>query len=436
LSPGGGRSEELFERARRVSPGGVHSPVRAFRGVGGTPRFMTGGAGAYLRDVDGRDYLDFCMAFGPLILGHADTGVRLAAEAALARGWSLGTAEPYSLELAELVTARVPWVESIRFVNSGTEAVMSALRVARAATGRAKILKFEGCYHGHTDSMLLRAGSGLAEAPLPDSAGLAPDVVKETLIAPLDNEAALEAMFLRHGREIAAVIIEPLPANYGLLPQRPEFLQSIARAARAHGALLIFDEVISGFRLSFQGYAGLSGIQPDLTTYGKVIGGGFPVGAYGGRRDLMEMVAPAGPVYQAGTLSANPLAMCAGLATLQRLEDGRLYQRLEELGERLQRALSDVPGLAVQRVGSIFWICSSASALPATPMRSLQSLPGDAGKRFAALFHPLLERGIYLAPSAYEVGFLSAAHTEAHIDALAEALRALQASAIRAGDSG
>jgi glutamate-1-semialdehyde 2,1-aminomutase len=419
-----------------VSPGGVHSPVRAFRGVGGTPRFMTGGAGAYLRDVDGRDYLDFCMAFGPLILGHADTGVRLAAEAALSRGWSLGTAEPYSLELAELITARVPWVESIRFVNSGTEAVMSALRVARAASGRAKILKFEGCYHGHTDSMLLRAGSGLAEAPLPDSAGLAPDVVKETLIAPLDNEAALEAMFLRHGREIAAVIIEPLPANYGLLPQRPEFLQSIARAARAHGALLIFDEVISGFRLSFQGYAGLSGIRPDLVTYGKVIGGGFPVGAYGGRRDLMELVAPAGPVYQAGTLSANPLAMCAGLATLQRLEDGRLYQRLEELGARLQRALSGVPGLAIQRVGSIFWICSSASALPATPMRSLQSLPRDAGKCFAALFHPLLERGIYLAPSAYEVGFLCAAHTEAHIDALAEALLALEASVIRGGNSG
>ncbi len=436
MSPGSSRSEELFARARRVSPGGVHSPVRAFRGVGGTPRFMTGGAGAYLRDVDGRDYLDFCMAFGPLILGHADTGVRLAAEAALSRGWSLGTAEPYSLELAELITARVPWVESIRFVNSGTEAVMSALRVARAASGRAKILKFEGCYHGHADSMLLRAGSGLAEAPLPDSAGLAPDVVKETLIAPLDNEAALEAMFLRHGAEIAAVIIEPLPANYGLLPQRPEFLQSIARAARAHGALLIFDEVISGFRLSFQGYAGLSGIRPDLVTYGKVIGGGFPVGAYGGRRDLMELVAPAGPVYQAGTLSANPLAMCAGLATLQRLEDGRLYQRLEELGARLQRALSGVPGLAIQRVGSIFWICSSASALPATPMRSLQSLPRDAGKCFAALFHPLLERGIYLAPSAYEVGFLCAAHTEAHIDALAEALLALEASVIRGGNSG
>ncbi|MFI4906166.1 MAG: glutamate-1-semialdehyde 2,1-aminomutase [Steroidobacteraceae bacterium] len=436
MSAGISRSEELFMRARRVSPGGVHSPVRAFRGVGGTPRFMTGGAGAYLRDVDGRDYLDFCMAFGPLILGHADTEVRLAAEAALARGWSLGTAEPYSLELAELITAHVPWVESIRFVNSGTEAVMSALRVARAATGRSKILKFEGCYHGHTDSMLLRAGSGLAEAPLPDSAGLAPDVVQQTLIAPLDDEAALEAVFARHGREIAAVIIEPLPANYGLLPQRPEFLRSIARVTHAHGALLIFDEVISGFRLSFQGYAGLSGIRPDLVTYGKVIGGGFPVGAYGGRRDLMELVAPSGPVYQAGTLSANPLAMCAGLATLQRLEDGRLYQRLEDLGARLQRAVSDVPGLAIQRVGSVFWICSSRRGCPATPMRSPQSLPSDAGQSFAALFHPLLELGIYLAPSAYEVGFLSAAHTEAHVDALAEALLALQASVIRGDSSG
>jgi glutamate-1-semialdehyde 2,1-aminomutase len=436
LSADSSRSEELFTRARRVSPGGVHSPVRAFRGVGGTPRFMTGGSGAYLRDVDGRDYLDFCMAFGPLILGHADTQVRLAAEAALARGWSLGTAEPYSLELAELITGRIPWVESIRFVNSGTEAVMSALRVARAATGRSKILKFEGCYHGHTDSMLLRAGSGLAEAPVPDSAGLAPDVVQETLISPLDDEAALEALFTRHGREIAAVIIEPLPANYGLLPQRPEFLRSIARVARAHGALLIFDEVISGFRIAFQGCAALSGIRPDLTTYGKVIGGGFPVGAYGGRRDLMELVAPSGPVYQAGTLSANPLAMCAGLATLQRLEDGTVYQRLEELGARLQRALSGVPGLAMQRAGSVFWICCSRGGLPAAPMRSPRSLPADAGQSFAALFHPLLERGIYLAPSAYEVGFLSAAHTEAHVDALAAVLLMLQASVVPGDDDG
>ena len=425
MSGGSDRSEELFLRARRVSPGGVHSPVRAFRGVGGTPRFMTGGAGAYLHDVDGREYLDFCMAFGPLILGHADPGVRRAAETALARGWSLGTAEPYSLELAELITGRVPWVESIRFVNSGTEAVMSALRVARAASGRSKILKFEGCYHGHTDSMLLRAGSGLAEAPLPDSAGLAPDVVQETLIAPLDDEAALEALLTRHAGEVAAIIIEPLPANYGLLPQRPQFLQAVARLARAHGALLIFDEVISGFRLSFQGYAGVSGIRPDLVTYGKVIGGGFPVGAYGGRRELMELVAPAGPVYQAGTLSANPLAMCAGLATLQRLADGSVYQQLEQLGARLERALSGVAGLVIQRAGSVFWICSSRAGSPVTPMRTPRSLPADAGASFAALFHPLLERGIYLAPSAFEVGFLSAAHTEAHIDTLAQALLAL-----------
>jgi len=429
---GAGSSEALFARARRVSPGGVHSPVRAFRGVGGTPRFMSGGAGALLRDVDGREYLDFCMAFGPLILGHADASVRRAAEAALARGWSLGTADPYSLELAELVTARVPWIESIRFVNSGTEAVMSALRVARGATGRSKILKFEGCYHGHADAMLLRAGSGLAEAPVPDSAGLAPEVVQETLIAPLDDDAALEAVFARHGAELAAAIIEPVPANYGLLPQRPEFLQRLATLARAHGALLILDEVISGFRLGFQGYAGLHGLTPDLVTYGKVIGGGFPVGAYGGRRELMELVAPAGPVYQAGTLSANPLAMCAGLATLRRLEDGSVYRHLESLGARLERALQGHPRFALQRVGSIFWLVGSgqsasgaAAAAPSLPIRSLAHLPADAGPTFAALFHALLDRGIYLAPSAYEVGFLSAAHTEAHIDRLAAAIAEL-----------
>jgi glutamate-1-semialdehyde 2,1-aminomutase len=384
---------------------------------------MTGGKGARLQDVERREYLDFCMAFGPLILGHTPAGVRAAAEAALARGWSLGTAEPYSLELAEFIVDHIPWVQSIRFVNSGTEAVMSALRVARAATGRAKILKFEGCYHGHTDSMLLRAGSGLAEAPLPDSAGLPPEVVRETLVAPLDDEAALEALFAREGGRIAAAIIEPLPANYGLLPQRPQFLRKLASLTRAHGALLIFDEVITGFRVGLQGFAGLSGIHPDLITYGKVIGGGFPVGAYGGRRDLMEQVAPAGPVYQAGTLSANPLAMCAGLATLRRLADGRLYERLEMLGARLERALAEIPHLAVQRVGSIFWLVSSRSARPATPIRTLSGFPPDAAASFATLFHGLLERGIYLAPSAFEVGFLSAAHTVADIERLARSAR-------------
>jgi len=428
MSTDGGRSEQLFARARRVSPGGVHSPVRAFRGVGGTPRFMTGGAGALLRDVDGREYVDYCMAFGPLIFGHADAHIRAAAETALGRGWSLGTAEPYSLELAELITGRIPWVESIRFVNSGTEAVMSALRVARAATGRSKIVKFEGCYHGHTDSMLLRAGSGLAEAPVPDSAGLPPDIVQETLVAPLDDESALETLFTTHGSQIAAVIVEPLPANYGLLPQRLEYLHNVARVARANGALLIFDEVISGFRVEFGGYAAVSGIAPDLVTYGKVIGGGFPVGAYGGRRDLMELVAPVGPVYQAGTLSANPLAMCAGLATLQRLADGQVYSRLEQLGARLERALTAIPNITVQRVGSIFWICYSKLARSAAPIRALSALPADAGKNFAPLFHSLLARGIYLAPSAFEVGFLCDAHTEAHIDALAAQVQALSAT--------
>jgi glutamate-1-semialdehyde 2,1-aminomutase len=417
-------SEQLYARAQRVSPGGVHSPVRAFRGVGGTPRFMRSAAGARLTDVEGREYIDFCMAFGPLILGHADPGVRAAAEAALARGWSFGTAEPYSLELAELISAHVPWVESIRFVNSGTEAVMSALRVARAGTGRSRILKFEGCYHGHADAMLLRAGSGLAEAAVPDSAGLPREVVQETMVAPLDDIEALETLFARHGGELAAVIIEPLPANYGLLPQRAEFLQALARLARAHGVLLIFDEVISGFRVGFQGYAGLCGIAPDLVTYGKVIGGGFPVGAYGGRRDLMELVAPVGPVYQAGTLSANPLAMSAGLATVSRLLDGSVYTRLEALGAHLESALSGLPRLAVQRVGSIFWLCLSGQGRPVTPIRTPQGLPADAKQAFAAPYHALLDRGIYLAPSAFEVGFLSAAHAEADVDALAAALRA------------
>jgi glutamate-1-semialdehyde 2,1-aminomutase len=256
----------------------------------------------------------------------------------------------------------------------------------------------------------------------PDSAGLAPDVIQETLVTALDNESAVETLFDRHGSEIAAIIIEPLPANYGLLPQRAEYVQSLARIARAHGALLIFDEVISGFRVGFGGYAGLSGITPDLVTYGKVIGGGFPVGAYGGRRELMELVAPAGPVYQAGTLSANPLAMCAGIATLQRLTDESVYARLEQLGARLERALQGVPHLAVQRVGSIFWTCHSQQPPATRPMRALSAFPADAGKRFAPLFHSLLERGIYLAPSAFEVGFLSTAHTDAHIDALAAAI--------------
>jgi glutamate-1-semialdehyde 2,1-aminomutase len=416
------RSEELYARALQVAPGGVHSPVRAFRSVGGTPVFMTGGKGARLRDVDGREYLDFCMAFGPLILGHGNEAVRTAVIEALGRGWSLGTAEPYSLELGEYICSRIPWVQNLRFVNSGTEAVMSALRVARAATGRSKILKFEGCYHGHADAMLLRAGSGLADAPLPDSAGLGAEVVRETVVAPLDDEPALEAVFASHGRELAAAIIEPLPANYGLLPQRTAFLATLARLAKAHGALLILDEVISGFRVGFQGYAPLAGIEPDLVTYGKIIGGGFPVGAYGGRRELMQLVAPAGPVYQAGTLSANPVAMCAGLAALRQLADGTLYAQLEARGARLERALQALPGLIVQRVGSVFWLCLGTAT--GTVLRSPRHYPAGCAQRYQAMYHPLLARGVYLAPSAFEVGFLSAAHTDADIDLLVAAIAA------------
>ena len=417
------KSDELYERAQRIAPGGVHSPVRAFRSVGGTPVFMTGGKGARLTDVDGREYTDYCMAFGPLILGHQNEPVRAAVIEALGRGWSLGTAEPYSLELGEFITARIPWVEQLRFVNSGTEAVMSALRVARAGTRRSKILKFEGCYHGHADSMLLRAGSGLADAPEADSAGLPADVVNDTVVAPLDDEAALAHVFELHGKEIAAAIIEPMPANYGLLPQRTAWLQELARQCKAHGALLIFDEVISGFRVGFQGYAPIAGITPDLVTYGKIIGGGFPVGAYGGRRDLMQLVAPVGPVYQAGTLSANPVAMCAGLAALRQLADGGAYARLEALGARLEARLAGVPGLVLQRVGSVFWMCFADPASPAQgPLRSPARYPEGCAARYKTLFHGLLGRGIYLAPSGFEVGFLSAAHTEADVDALAAAV--------------
>jgi glutamate-1-semialdehyde 2,1-aminomutase len=415
------KSEDLFERAKRVSPGGVHSPVRAFKGVGGTPRFMSGGNGAMLRDVDGRELIDFCMAFGPLILGHGNRRVGDAAVAAIDRGWSLGTAEPYSLALAEFITKRIPWVQSIRFVNSGTEAVMSALRVARGATGRDLILKFDGCYHGHADAMLIRSGSGLAEATEPDSAGLNEATLGGTLVVPLNDEAALDAVFARHGSDIACAIIEPLPANYGLLPQRPEFLKHLAALCRKHGALLILDEVISGFRVSFQGCAGLFGIEPDLATYGKVIGGGFPVGAYGGKRQFMELVAPAGPVYQAGTLSANPVAMSAGLAMLEQLADGRMYTQLEVLGAELERRLATIPGLTVQRLGSIFWPYLAAHA---APLRSLADLKAKPAAPFGPVFHKLLDAGIYLAPSAFEVGFLSAAHTAAHVEALARELRA------------
>lgn len=415
------RSGELFERALRVTPGGVHSPVRAFLGVGGSPLFIKSAAGAEFVDADGRRYVDFCMAFGPLILGHAPSTVRTAIDRALDRGWSFGTAEAASLELAELITANVGWVDQVRFVNSGTEAVMTALRLARAATGRERILKFDGCYHGHADALLIRAGSGLAGAGISDSAGVPSGVARDTLIVPLDDPDSVQRVFDAHGDEIAAAIIEPVPANHGLLPQRPEFLELLARACERSGALLIFDEVISGFRLAFGGYAELSGMRPDIVTWGKVVGGGFPVGAVAARRELMELLAPTGPVYQAGTLSANPVSMAAGLATLSALADGDVYRRLDELGARLDAAAAALRDVVVQRCGSLFWIVAS-DEMPGDTLRSTEQIPSDAPGRFASVFQRALRGGCYLPPSAYEVGFLSAAHSEDDVERLVTAV--------------
>lgn len=406
-------SKALFARALRVAPGGVHSPVRAFKSVGGTPVFFKSAQGALLHSVEGREYIDFCQSFGPLLLGHRDPEVSAEVREAIETAWSFGACEPYSLALAEWITERLPWVEKLRFVSSGTEAVMSALRVARAATGRARILKFEGCYHGHSDALLVKAGSGLAGVAASDSAGVSAGAVGETLVASLDDEEAVRRLFDEFGPEIAAVILEPLPANYGLLIQRREFLDEVFRLARAHGSLVIFDEVISGFRVALGGMAEVLGVRPDLVTYGKVIGGGFPVGCYGGRRDLLDMVAPNGPVYQAGTLSANPVGMRAGLATLQKIERVNAHAQLENIAghfcDELNAAMRQ-RGLSceITRFGSIFWI----HALSERPIRRVEQIPANQGPRFARLFHAALRRGVYLAPSGYEVGFLSLAHTD------------------------
>jgi len=418
------RSETLFERARLVSPGGVHSPVRAFKSVGGVPRFIQSARGAEIADVDGNSYVDFCMSWGPLILGHADPEVAEAVHKAIDRGWSYGAAEQYSLELAEFITGNLPWVEKIRFVNSGTEAVMSALRVARAATGRSRILKFDGCYHGHADSMLVRSGSGLAEMASPDSAGVSAAVASETLVVPLDDPDALEKAFALHGNTIAAAIVEPVPANNGLLPHREGLLKKLALLSRKNGALLIFDEVITGFRTGFEGMAGISGIKPDLVTYGKIIGGGFPVGAYGGRRDLLDLVAPAGPVYQAGTLSANPVAMTAGLATLKKLFRDKPYEQLSRRTGLLAGLVSGKTGgrIRIQHFSSIFWPVfgdpSSSDGVVHTPAQA----PAGQKEAYTSAFHKLLSRGFYLSPSGYEVSFMSTAHTDDHAESLADAL--------------
>ncbi len=392
-------SSQLFDRAKKVAPGGVHSPIRSFSSLGRDPIFFKKALGAFLWSVEGKKYVDYCQSWGPLVLGHRDLDVEARVHEMISTAWSFGACEPYSLDLAEWITSRIPWVEKLRFVSSGTEAVMSALRVARAATGRQKILKFEGCYHGHVDSLLVQTGSGLAGVSASSSAGIPDDVKNTTLVAPLDDEETLEAIFKREGNQIAAVIIEPLPANYGLLIQRKEFLKKIAILAKQYGTLLILDEVISGFRVALGGMSEILEIKPDLVTYGKVIGGGFPVGCYGGRKDLMDQVAPNGPVYQAGTLSANPVGMVAGLSTLQKMEAQNGWQVLEDRGqffENLLKPIFEPHNIQFIRVGSLFWFHFKT----ATPVRRVSQIPEGQKEFFKKFFEKTLRQGIYLAPHA------------------------------------
>ncbi|MEZ5990284.1 MAG: glutamate-1-semialdehyde 2,1-aminomutase [Planctomycetota bacterium] len=418
----------LRSRARHVMPGGVSSPVRAFRAVGGEPIFYREAAGSRFRDVEGREFLDFVMSWGPMVLGHAEPRVVERVQAAVARGTSYGAPCEDEVRLAERVVDWHPAVEKLRFVSSGTEAVMSAIRLARGATGRDRILKFEGCYHGHSDSLLVAAGSGLVTFGRPSSAGVPEAFTALTSVLPLDDDAALEAFFAEHGASCAVAVIEPLPANNGLLPQRPAFLRRLRELCDVHGTLLLFDEVITGFRLGRGGATERSGVVPDLATFGKVLGGGLPVGAFGGPADLMDRLAPDGPVYQAGTLSGNPVAMAAGLATLDVLEEDDGWTRLEALGalleDRLARASEGrtLPFRFV-RVGSLFWLAPPGAEAP----RAAGRLPADLGERYRPLWRDLLAQGLYLAPSAYEVGFLSTAHTEQEVELLARALAATAA---------
>ena len=417
------KSEQWFKRAETVLPGGVSSPVRAFGAVGGTPPVIRRAKGTQVIDENGRQYLDFVGSWGPLILGHAHPAVVESVQRASARGTSYGAPTSVEIELAEEIVASYPGIEQVRFVSSGTEAVMSAVRLSRGATGRDVIVKFSGCYHGHSDCLLVAAGSGLATLGKPSSDGVPENFTRLTRVLPLDDTGGLLRLFREEGDSIAAVIIEPIPANNGLLLQRPEFLETLRAQCTKYGALLIFDEVISGFRIGSGGAAEHYGVIPDLVTFGKVIGGGMPVGAFAGPTVTMKCLAPQGGVYQAGTLSGNPVAMSAGLATLRLLKSENAWHALEQLGSYLENTLepvlaeSPVPA-RLCRLGSLFWIAWLATELP----RSAEAINADAGKIYSPIFHELLAQGVALAPSAYEVGFLSLAHARPDIDRLGEAL--------------
>ncbi|MGB9920379.1 MAG: glutamate-1-semialdehyde 2,1-aminomutase [Moorellales bacterium] len=422
-SPDLKRSRELFRRAQRVIPGGVNSPVRAFRAVGGTPPFIVRGEGAYIYDVDGNRYLDYVGSWGPLILGHRHPRVIAALQNALATGTSFGAPTESEVRLAERLTEAMPGLEMVRLVNSGTEATMSALRLARAYTGREKIVKFEGCYHGHADCLLVRTGSGALTLGVPTTPGVPPGVLADTLVLPYNDLDALTALFARLGREIAAAIVEPVAGNMGCVPPEPGFLEGLRRLTRENGSLLIFDEVITGFRLTYGGAQTYYGVQPDLTCLGKIIGGGLPVGAYGGRREVMERVAPAGPVYQAGTLSGNPLAVAAGTATLDELKATNPYPELERRAGLLAAGLQEAASQAgvevtVNRIGSMMTVFFHPG-----PVRNAASVGQSDTRRYARFFHSMLQSGIYLPPSQFECWFLSVAHTEQDIELTLEAAR-------------
>ncbi len=403
------RSHALFEEAQRLLPGGVNSPVRAFRGVGGEPVFIESAEGPYLFDVDGNSYLDYIQSWGPMILGHAFPPVVEAVTEAARRGFSFGAPSQAESELAKLVIESVPSIEMVRFVNSGTEATMSALRLARAFTGRQKIIKFSGCYHGHADMLLAQAGSGVATMGLPDSPGVPPEATQHTLLAPYNDSEAVEALFRAHAGQIAAIIVEPVAANMGLVLPLPGFLESLRELATQHSTLLIFDEVITGFRVALGGMQERTGILPDLTCLGKILGGGLPVGAYGGKREIMEHVAPLGTMYQAGTLSGNPLAMAAGMATLTELRRPGQYELLEHKGQLLEdgmRRSMHETGIEAHcaRIGSLFGLFFTTQ-----PVIDYTSARTSDTARYARYFWSMLERGVYLPPSQFESVFISLA---------------------------